>query len=439
MSKDIYERIDTQEKKKIEIAAEIFSKKHEISLHDIFGNKTIEKELMSGPRLWTNSFPEAYETLPLNSIIYSKILNSICPSCTCTKEPSLLMPFLERGVVLPVLTAPLSQYPVEFAGLVIQYPYVGLETQRFLRFVRRYTSDEKGGICSDCYEKKWKQICDYVESLPVEKKTKNDLLTACRWTFQSLYPAQRPEVSLLLSFEECIKQREWNKLAPIADRADILSNLRNSQVFRAVPQVSQFDLDNIAQTLQNKYSFSTEISVEEKELALRALNIDYNPAMPIEEYLDIVLPRKQRINRLVEEILSSKKKEETFSKIEDEIWAINCEVSSSKAIECFSFTTNLVFDNARILSSMLLGAFVGYCSGNFTGCGLGSAGGLAIGSVAKKLSEKVNFKVRNYPRKTSEWLKSKMESPEEHIIAKILAKDIKTIQVWSLRKKLNRP
>jgi hypothetical protein len=40
------------------------------------------------------------------------------------------------------------------------------------------------------------------------------------------------------------------------------------------------------------------------------------------------------------------------------------------------------------------------------------------------------------PKKTVEWIKEKFESQEERLFAKLLSTDIPTIQVWSLRKKL---
>ena len=437
MSGDIYERIDLEEKKRIKQAAETFHKEKRISLSEIVGNETIERELIKGPRLWASSFPEANASLPLNSLIYSKILTSICPKCTCAKNPSLIKPYLERGVILPVLLNPLRDYSAAFANLIIQYPYIGAESYRFLRFVRRECSDVKGGMCTNCYSKKWIRILRDLDNLPILEKIKDPLKAGFMATSFWLYPAEEPEVSLLTSIENSVKQKENLKtFLPLAESAWTISNLRNSQVFRAIPQVSQLDLRNIAQVLRQKYAYKGNTHIQDKELALEALNLDYNPSMPVEDYLDIVLPRKKKINSLVDEILSSKGKQADFSRIEDEIWQINKEISTSKTLETLTFTTDFVFDNTRVLSSMLIGAMIGYSSGSFAACGMGSAIGLLTGGAVQRFSGKLKFKVRNYPRKTVEWLQSRIEGTEEQLLATILSKDISTIQVWSLRKKL---
>ena len=437
MPSDLYERIDKEESKRIDRAAEIFAKEERISLPEIVENETIVAELESAPRLWTSGFSEANVSFPMNSIMYSKILNAICPHCSCSKNPDLIKPYLERGVVLPVLIGPLKDYPADFASLIIQHPYIGRKTFRFLRFVRRYSSDEKGGLCSKCFSNTCKDILNDLTSLPVGKTTLDLLKTACGNTLSWLYPAQRPETRVLSSIGDCIKQKNLKFLRPLMEKAWALSNLRNSQAFRAVPQVSQSDLLNIDEVLRKNYSFTGSASVQDKELALKALNLDYDPTIPVEEYLDIVLPRKKRINCLIEEVLSSKDGQRDISRIEEEIWKINSELSSSKTIETLTFTTSFVFDNAKVISSILIGALIGYSSGSFAGCGIGGAGGLFAGEIAQRFSGRFGkFKVRKYPKKTAEWLKSKIEGPEERLLATILSKDIRAVQVWSLRRKL---
>jgi hypothetical protein len=61
--------------------------------------------------------------------------------------------------------------------------------------------------------------------------------------------------------------------------------------------------------------------------------------------------------------------------------------------------------------------------------------------VGRALSDRVlkrPLKVRKIPRKTIEWFESKIEDQQERLMSTVLAKDISTIQVYQLRKKLNR-
>ena len=340
---------------------------------------------------------------------------------------------------MPILLNPLSEYPADFAELIIQYPYIGRETLAFLRYLQYQSSDEKIAMCIRCYAKKWTEISKDVDILSVDERIKKSLKVNLGLVSAWLYPAREPEGKLLQSVSESVKKKEkLSALIPLAESAWAVSNLRNSQIFRSVPQINQFDLLNIDQVLREKYYYGGSGTSKDRELALKALSLDYNPSMPIEDYLDVILPRKKRINSLVEELILSKGKKASITQIEDEIWEINKDIHTSKALETLTFTTNFVFDNAKILSSMLIGALIGYSSGSFTACGIGSGAGLLVGSAAQILSGKLNFKLRKYPKKTSEWIQSRIECAEEQVLATILAKDVRTVQVWSLQKKLKK-
>ena len=337
------------------------------------------------------------------------------------------------------MTNTLDNYPEKFANQVIQYPYIGSKAFNLLRKVKMHSSDEKGGMCGDCFGKECEKIKNDIDLLTKDEKIGNSLKTFCNQTFGYLYPTKAPEAKLLFSIEESIQNKHLRNLRPLQSKAWALANLRNSQAFNALPQLNQSDLLNIDEAVKNNYASKGLNTLSDKEFALKSLNLDYNPSMPIEEYLDTIVPRKQKINKLVEGLLTSKDRNKEILQIQEEIWKINKEISSSKKIETLTWTTNILFNNIKVLSTALIGALIGYTSGNFTACGLGGAGGFVAGEVINKVSGKYgDFKIPKYPAKTAEWLKSKIEGSEERVLATVLSKDIKAIQVWSLRKKLNK-
>jgi hypothetical protein len=99
--------------------------------------------------------------------------------------------------------------------------------------------------------------------------------------------------------------------------------------------------------------------------------------------------------------------------------------------------TDFISDNVRIVTAIMLGGILGYASGSFAGCGLGGIGGAGTGAASRFMKNKP-FKTPNLPKKTRQWLASKIESPQEKLMSVMLAKDIKTIQVYQLKKKLKR-
>jgi hypothetical protein len=441
MSKPLLEKIESDEKSRLQDVLDRFVKGKTIDIFDILGNETTAKDIINGsPRLWAESFPEASSSLPMNSLLYSKILVTACPDCTCSKQPELLKPYLERGIVIPVLSEPLTEYKEDFANMVLQYPYVGNQASMLLKYVRIKSSHEEGGICTNCYQKKCSSIMSTLTNMTEKSAELSRVNTLCALSFSWLYPAKKPETKLLKEIEKNISSKNYRNLVPIANKAWTLTNLRKAESFNAVPQVNYDDIKNIHLALQSEYSLRTVDSFDDKRLALMSLSLDFREGMNLEEYLDIVLPRKKRINNLLDELVISKgKARSNLSQIQSDIMKINSEINNSKKLETLTWGTQLLFNNSQVVASIIAGALIGYTSGNYVGCGIGGVGGAGLGEFSQYISGKyTKFKVGKYPPKTTEWLKSKLESAEEKALAAILAKDIKAIQVWSLRKKLEK-
>lgn len=441
MPKDIYNRIDKKEKERVDKTTEAFESGKSIDLVEVYGSETIHNFLKERPLMWRRGFYQTDVTLPLNCLIYSKILVSICPGCDCNTNPELIRPYLEKEMILPVLFAPLTEFKADLADLIIQYPYIGVYTYGFLRYIRMMTSDEKGrGLCGECFEKSCTRILKKLSKVPEDRKVIKSLRGYLNYVvFPDLIPTDYQESQILEEIEKAIDKKNVDLLIPLSDKARVLSILRDSQSFGAFPQISQDDLSNINDVLLKMISPLRPEAIEqvtEKEWIVKALNIDYNPAISVEDYLDIILPRKKKINSLVNEFISHEGKMQWLSRVQDEIWKINEEVSSSKALELLTFATSFVSNNAKILFGMLMGGLIGYSSGSFAGCGLGGLGGLFGGIAEKLISKHGAFSIPKYPKSTVEWIKEKLESPEERLLSIMLSKDIRVIQIWSLRKKL---
>jgi hypothetical protein len=245
------------------------------------------------------------------------------------------------------------------------------------------------------------------------------------------------EAIVLRQMEEAADQGDLRSVLSLAQKGMLISRLKYPRVFNAIPQVNQNDLRNI-NIISKELGLPLEQAIyelQEKELTVKGLKLDYNPTRPIEEYLDIILPRRKKINALIKELIEHGSKNKQISRINDKLWEINKDVVASKSLESISFLTSLVTDNLNIVASLLVGALVGYSSAELLGCSIGSAGGMLLGAFSKKLSQHANAKIPSIPRKTVEWMKTQLESPQEKMLSLMLSKDIKAIQVWQLRRK----
>lgn len=445
MSKNARERIDKRERERINKVSQAFDDGKHVTWPEVFDSEVIPKILLEQPFSFIEGFYEEDVLLPVNCLLFPRILVTICIHCDCNNNPELIKPYLERQMILPILNSPLSYFKPDFADLIAQYPYIGAETFRFLKYVQLVTSEEaqRGSLCPHCFDEHCEGILKKISKINLDPKKTNyakGLLEGT--TFPSLSPTYPQEFQILREIEDVIDKKNIELLYPLTNKAIVLHTLRSSQIFNAIPQVSQKDLSNIAEILRKiELPLDPTIidQIEEKRWAAEALNIDYNPKMPVEDYLDIIQPRRNKINSLLSELMLSEEKNQQLTRIDDEVWKINEEISSSKALESLTFLTSFVSDNAKFLFAMLLGGLIGYSSASFAGCGLGSVGGLASATLGKLISKHVPFKVPKYPKRTLEWVKEKIESPEERLLSIMLSKDIKVIQAWTLERKLKKP
>lgn len=426
------ERINKIEEKRIDDLYEYLAREHaeSVPIDQIFDSKEIPKILHEEPLGFWSSFREANIILPLNCLLFPRTLVQICSLCDCNKNPESIRPYLERGLILPILTQRASNYDPAFLEMVTQHPYIGFHTHWFLRNI-----SYRSNINFENLDKRFKRIS--------KSLTQN---AYCKSLFEKaiighLAPAQDPQIKILNEIENAIKQRNPQLLEPFAHKAVFIDTMRTSGLFQATPNVRWKDLhDSIQASKRLGIPIDSEVieEIQRKEWVAKTLDLDYNPTISIETYLDIIIPRRRKINKLIKELMTAKENENQLSRINDEIWKINQEISSSKAMESITFLTSFTHDNAKILLSMLVGALLGYSTGSFLGCGVGSIGGFIGGTAGDWVAKRKSFKIPKYPQKTIEWMKAKMEGPEEKVLSIMLSKDIKTIQIWSLQKKLKK-
>ncbi len=436
-----YQKTMKREEKRINDLLRTFNSGEEITPADVFNSKEIPEILNEKPISYLTSFNVDDTALPLNCMLYPRTIVSICSKCDCNSNPELIKPFLERKLILPVLSEGYENYNPNLMDILIQYPHIGFPSLWLLRVVQFSFTPEKEplAVCPHCFKEKTNEILKDLSQKSLDKKQKSSLESYLkRVLLPKLNPPRGQDADILFQVMDAVNQNNWKLLRLLGREADLVNTFRVANIFSAIPQVNQQYLEDTIKILGDlKITIPQDIAeeIENKEWLVESLNIGYNPEIPIEEYLDIIVPRRKRINSLVSELVSTG----IFNKqLNDEIWKINQEISSSKSLETLDFLTSFTSNNASMIFSVLTGALIGYMSGDFIGCGLGGIGGLTTGIAGKIVSKYQSFKIPRYPRKTIEWIKARIEGPEQRLLSLILAKKTKTIQVWGLRKKMKK-
>jgi hypothetical protein len=435
-----FAKIDKMESDRITDIQKRFDKGEAIESAEIFQSSEINKLIQRGSTLYTSSFAQAIETMPASCLFHPRILIEICTACSCVKYPDVLKPYLDRNLVLPVLTTSLAQFPSNFAEMITQRPYISVQSYNFIRssWYRSDWGEEKKdeeAVCPHCFSVQKNRILSKINN-NADKTTSaymKEYVEYC--AFPILHPVSMLNFRLLNYIEEAVDNKNFSIIPNVTNYAVTCNTLRLSSMLNSMPQVASSDVINIKSELSKLDLENRSNEIDVKMNALQALGLDYNPKLSVPEYLDIILPRREKVNALVDNLLAGNNKDKVLSNINDQIWKINSELSSSKKIEMLTYSSDFVFDNAGVLFSLLVGGIIGYGYGSSIGCGVGSGLGSLGGYVGSKVAKK-RLKLPKYPKKTAEWLKEKVENPQERILATALSKDIKAIQVWNIKRKL---
>ena len=116
----------------------------------VYGNKNTV--VLEGPNV---------DLIPNFAPFYEKIFLTICPGCRVVQSPSRLLPFLELGLVVPVLSSPLHSYSENFIGSIAPFVHIPFAYYDFLAWLRLFQHEEeyvKAHVCSHCFDKAYKAL-----------------------------------------------------------------------------------------------------------------------------------------------------------------------------------------------------------------------------------------------------------------------------------------
>jgi len=214
---------------------------------------------------------------------------------------------------------------------------------------------------------------------------------------------------------------------------------RTAQAFSAVPQIGMKDYTTLETLAKRMPEFKIDFDIAEiRSSVLRGLRLAYDPAIPVSTYLDIVLARRDRVQRLVLDMVEkSKPASDTFySNLQREIERINTEIRSlrsSKRGQLLEFATAFLSHNKSVVAGSLIGSLLGATQFGLLGCTSGSVVGSVAGESLRRFGK---ISVPQQGKRIKEALLSRLEPTYQKLLSQSLSTSLSAIQVWDLQKRL---
>lgn len=434
MNKQFLQKLDKSETARV--SESINSQKavdaDHVKLDRIFRNDQIYEILVNGNNPILGGFNAS--SLPSVSVFYERILSPVCPRCDCVNQPNLIEPYLERGLVIPILTSMYRHYPTHFVETILRYPHLSFPEFDAYR-TTRLRQMESGYYCPHCDRKAIKQFMSMARRVVV--KTRLDQILSALLDAEPFLPPERSLVDLM---KECILKGDNRGLNEAIFTIHNAAFFRAAEACSAIPQLSLSDKMLRRSPSKPKLNipqvpFET---VDVRDSVLSGLKLAYNPTIPLETYLDIIEPRRRTISHLVRGITAKANppSREFLSNLQGEIERINVEVreiKASKKAQVLSLLTNFFSQNKEVMGGLLTGAVLGFRELGLIGCASGSLLGSIGTGTLKKFG---HIKVPSEAKELEQKIVQRIEPGFEKVLSFYLSKDIRAIQVWQLQRRI---
>ena len=431
------EKLDYSEQTRTEEKTREIRKDISLSVLSIFKNSSVAKAFERPNQFIIQGFDR--EILP-NMVPFSdKIVAEICPTCSCTRSPNLLLPYLERKLVIPVLGASYSFYPPNFIEAIYGYPHLSAEEFHAARELAW------GRTSAQLFSKNQslsliKQYWGLAKKNRIAYEGYEEGTSDIGTVLTNMQPFLHEDNGIIEELDETLRKRDQSKFQKILYLSYLIRGLRTSQVFNLIPQLKISQLESLESLRYHEEYGETGFEVADaRDSIMKGLRLSYDPSVPLETYLDIVCERKQKIRSIVNDILDKAKmpKETFLSNLQKEIEQMNEEVNSIKSsnkARIIELVTAFTSQNKSIIAGTIAGISMGIGGLGLVGCGAGVVSGLAteVLSRARKIS------LPSEVSAVTKRLSTRLEPHYEKLLATSLSANINAIQLWQLRRRIDK-
>ncbi|MGA3191707.1 MAG: hypothetical protein ABSD73_04230 [Candidatus Bathyarchaeia archaeon] len=426
MDKAFLQRLDKSESSRIEeLTAK--SKEKETNAIAFLKSEIVRRTLQQGPQNFLSGFDE--NVLP-NLVPFSdRTFVEICPTCKCVQSPLLLVPYLERDLVVPILDSDYIDYAPAFVETILRYPsisaceFYGIRQVALQNKSSTISSSEVNSVRKGCLSSSEKS--DFCKAATINA------------VIDDFVPYYNSDLPFLLELLETIQRRNRERFKQLYELSYLVSGFRCSQAFSFVPQVELKSMEALTH-IPEQYRGMEFSSTDVRNVIMDGLKISYNPSIPLETYLDIVTEHRSRVQSLVRELMGNLTKTNSLSELQIELEKINAEVrglQKSNKAKVLDFVTNFAVQNkGSIIAGLITAASIGLMGFGLVGCGAGVLSSLGAKAVSKKASISIPAEGKILAHRVTTYFGPSYEK----LLAATLSTDLQAVQIWRLQKTLSK-
>ena len=404
MSKEYFEKIDKEEETRVNEVYNQGFNQDEVKKH-VFHSKKIYDVLNSSQlRTVVNSSSLIPCVLPF----YNNVFSTICLGCTAKKEDKERKKLLiKKGLIIPILFAPYSDFPEDFADLVYSVPHINSHELECLIWANN-TQSNNVYTCPHCVSKKYPWLG--------EKITQASPLTKFYWDsflgYFSSFAGPQGE-KLFEKMAVGFKNNNQTDIEKAYQQSNVIWKTSISKALKSSLQVRMKEIEEMVPL----YTSSKKEIVDTEELVFNSLfSVYYSENINYEDQLNLFIKKRSTIANVCKAICNGQSSETDYRKIQEKLEDINTQIldmEKSKRYRLYQMFTKIVNMPASFVSSLCLS---------------GSNMSLAANCSAANISELMK----------SDKNEGLADDLYQEILAKVLGKDKVVIQAWDCRKAIEK-
>jgi hypothetical protein len=371
---------------------------------------------------------------------HDRIFVQFCSHCPF--DENVLIPLLESEQVIPVLIGSYNFYRSPVLKKLLRYPH--LSWPEFRLFQETSLAAREQLLCSGCLSKRFdKEIFK-----GFQKNEDSPIAHVTKGFFHNLYPFPESDSELIEQFIFAASQKNFERMEQLQEMAAIIKQLRTAEIFKAT-----IALD--AKEFETAQKFGIQINPDKnglmpsvEHLIAENLEITIPKNMSPEKYIEIILPHKPKLTKIVRELAVKSRAEDgtvLLGKLIGEIGSINEQIRKTQKTRRYSAlqaSAGLVSTSPFLIGSLLAAGGMGLCS-SMLGCNASLAASLTGGAVAttgaaklvaKALKTKMDNRVLAYKERVLQDLRQQFAG----FMSSYLQMDVRAVQVWQVRKDLEK-
>jgi len=422
MTLPLQKRLDVEINERLDPLEERFSNGDDISVEEIFASRAIPR-LLGKQSIFLPGSTEA--RLRMSIPFYETVFVEICSACECVRNPKPMLPLLQTEGVVPVLVGQYSHFNPAFVKEIVKLPHISYREFLLYRSANILAQSESQ-VCEHCIT----EMREDIRRRLVPDETSERLIHQFFWL---LSPFVEPDYELIGQFGAALDSGDSHRLTQIMQLAWTINAVRSSQAFQAAQTVPLGEIRRIPKISSVDGNFAVSSPDELRQIAPDELGLLIPNEISSEQYLDIVLPHRPQLTKIVAEIVEGPGTDST-TKLIAAISNINDEIrrfEHKKRFLAYRAIAGFAAGNSSIIGALLVAGALGI-GGHFAGCGATVIAGVGV----KALSKVKRFKSNKYIRDLGRSIHASIQPALAKVLARYLGATTRAVEVWQLRQEL---